>query len=306
MRNPRLPAEDGPEEEATSRDNHPTSRWGDGPYHRPLKVVIVTQEDPFYIGTFFREFLGNLNSHREIVEVLGVMVQPSLGSARRVDLARRVWQLYGTLGFIRMLFRYAWAKIAGSGIEKYCRDAGVAILSFEPEQSVGGKSGAQGRPPVANNANGPSFHRWLREEEIDLVVSVSASQIFGRTLLSIPKIGCVNLHNAPLPRYRGMLPNFRQMFDGESASVLTIHEMVRELDKGDILFRSATPIEPSMSLEDLMARTKENSARALWDFLREVYRGTATRRPLSGEGSYYTWPTRKEAREFRRRGYRVW
>ncbi|MDA3949445.1 MAG: formyltransferase family protein [Spirochaeta sp.] len=280
-----------------------TRRWGGGPYDRPLNVVIVTQEDPFYIGAFFREFLGGVPDHGDRVRIHGVMVQPSLGNTSRLGLAGRIWSLYGTLGFVRMLFRYAASKAWGTGIDGFCRTAGITMVELPAERSIG-RTGAE-RPPRENNVNGAAFHAWLREREIDLVISVSASQIFGKTMLGIPRIGAINLHNAPLPRYRGMLPNFWQMYHGERESVLTIHEMVPELDAGDVLFQARTPITPGMSLEELMTITKENSARALWAFLDELYRGEATARPLAAEGSYFTWPNRTEAREFRRRGYRV-
>jgi len=300
------PPEERPTPGADAGDVTPAEQesWGGGPFSRPLNVVIVTQEDPFYIGTFFREFLRDEPAHREIAVIRGVMVQPSLGNTSRVELAGRIWSLYGTLGFLRMLFRYAAAKIGGTGIAEHCGTAGVTMLELPPERSVG-SAGAM-RPPRENNVNGPAFHRWLRDQKIDLIVSVSASQVFGRTVLEIPPIGAVNLHNAPLPRYRGMLPNFRQMYDGETESVLTIHEMVPKLDAGSILFQAHTPIEEEMTLEELMTRTKARSAKALWEFLEALYRGEISPRPMVGEGSYFTWPTRAEAREFRRRGKRVW
>lgn len=103
-----------------------------------------------------------------------------------------------------------------------------------------------------------------------------------------------------------MLPNFWQMYHGETESVLTVHEMVPDLDAGDILMQRTTPIDPDTTLEALMTRTKESSARALWNLIEKIHRGNATARPIVGEGSYFTWPTRDEAREFRRRGKRVW
>lgn len=278
--------------------------WDGGPYDRPLNVVIVTQEDPFYIGVFFDEFLAELDNHRTTVSLRGVMVQPSLGSASRLALAGRIWSLYGSLGFFRMLFRYAATTIRGAGIDDRCRAAGIEMVELPPERSIG-RRGAE-RPPRKNNVNGSTFHRWLRDNTIDLVVSVSASQVFGRTTLEIPRIGCVNLHNAPLPRYRGMLPNFWQMYHGEDQSVLTIHEMVPDLDAGDILLQKATPIEKHMTLEQLMTATKRNSAHALWEFLETLHRGKVSAQRMVGEGSYFTWPTRDEARVFRDRGNRVW
>lgn len=286
-------------------------RWGGGPYDRPLRTVIVTQEDPFYIGAFFRAFFGTPSPRKNdptwggtAAEILGVVIQPSLGSSGPLELAGRIWSLYGTLGFVRMGLRYISVKLRGSGIEKACNAAGIPILEFPEERSIG-KAGAE-RPPRPNNVNGPSFHRWVQEEKVDLIVSVSASQIFGRTVLGIPTIGCVNLHNAPLPRYRGMLPNFRQMYDGATESILTIHEMVPDLDAGQILAQGSTPIDESTTLEELMTRSKENSARALWEFLKALHAGEIVPRPMEGEGSYYTWPSRREVREFYRKGKRVW
>lgn len=293
------------------------------PIGRPLRVCIVTQEDPFYVPLFFREFLidrgsasGNPPAEGS-VDLRGIMIQPPLGTKGAADLARRIWSLYGLLGFVRIGFRYLGAAIRrrlyrgmfglrlwprDKSIAYYAEQAGVPLLEFPPEPSPGSRTGRA----IPNNANGPAFIGWLREQEIDLIVSVSASQIFRAPVLSTPAFGAINLHNAPLPWYRGMLPNFRQMAAGERESVLTIHEMRVELDRGDILVRQGTPIEPGMSLDALIRATKIESARVLRHLLESIARGEARLTPLpEEEGSYFGWPTRDEAREFRRRGGRL-
>jgi len=274
------------------------------PIGRPLRVCIVTQEDPFYIPLFFREFLINPPQ----IDLLGIMIQPPLGTRGGHDLAGRIWSLYGAFGFIRIGFRYLGATLRqrvwprDTSVAHYAEAAGIPLLSFPPEPSLLSKTGR----PIPNNANGPTFIGWLRDQKIDLVVSVSASQIFRATVLSTPTFGAINLHNAPLPWYRGMLPNFRQMAAGERESVLTIHEMRVQLDRGDILLQRGTPIEPGMSLDALIRATKIQSARALRDLLESIARGEATLTPLPDEeGSYFGWPTRAEARAFRRRGGRL-
>jgi methionyl-tRNA formyltransferase len=272
-----------------------------------FRVVIVTQEDPFYIPLFFREFYrvaaaaassrnsAAVQTPRVPIDIAGVMIQRALGNRTAKGLAKRIWRLYGTGGFLVMGARYAWRKALGllgpwaPTVAGYSRRAGVPVLEFE-----------------SNDANGEQFLEFLKRESIDLVVSVSASQIFKKPVLTTPPLGCINLHNAPLPHYRGMLPNFRQLYHGESESVLTIHQMVEDLDKGDILAQAATPITDTMSLEQLMRESKRRSARVLWDTLVEMTDAGVETRPLPDEeGSYYTWPTREEARELRRRGRRL-
>lgn len=277
---------------------------------RTIRIAIVTQEDPFYIPLFFREFLTlyrtSIDEHSDAVpvDVRGVMIQRALGNRTSRGLAKRIWSLYGTVGFLRVGVRYVWKKALrllgplAPTVAAYCGAAGVPLLSFPPDREHGAAR--------ANDANGDAFRTFLRDQRIDLVVSVSASQIFKAAVLSTPPLGCINLHNAPLPRYRGMLPNFWQLYHGEEHSVLTIHQMVEDLDRGDILLQESTPISPGMSLEELIRTTKRRSAVSLWNLLTRIVEEGIETRPLPDEeGSYFTWPTREAARELRRRGRRL-
>lgn len=277
---------------------------------RTIRIVIVTQEDPFYLPLFFRTFFqlyrqsNAAHVETQPVDVRGVLIQQALGNRTRRGLAKRIWSLYGTVGFIRMGVRYAWKTAlrllgpAGPTVQGYCKRAAVPLLVFpaDPQEQ-------RSRP---NDANGVKFRAFLRAESIDLVVSVSASQIFKADVLAAPPLGCINLHNAPLPRYRGMLPNFWQLYYREHESVLTIHQMVEDLDRGDVLHRERTPITSTMSLEQLIRTTKIRSAHALWDLLLRIVDTGVRTEPLSNEpGSYHTWPTREQARTLRRSGRKL-
>jgi methionyl-tRNA formyltransferase len=268
---------------------------------RELRVVFVTQEDPFYIPLFFREFFRlyrqrNPGETQPFISVRGVMVQRPLGNRTAKGLAKRIWRLYGTVGFAVMGARYVFRRL-------------LRVLGpLSP--TVNGAAARAGVPILTDfdgDANSTAFIEYLSRNEVDLVVSVSASQIFRESVLTTPRLGCINLHNAPLPHYRGMLPNFWQLYYGEPRSVLTIHRMVADLDAGDILLQRETPIRDEMSLEDLMRTTKTESARALWELLNGMLSANGvTTRPLPAtEGSYFSWPTREHARELRRRGRRL-
>ena len=82
--------------------------------------------------------------------------------------------------------------------------------------------------------------------------------------------------------------------------------MVPELDKGDILLQHRTTIDPGETLDSLMLKTKRRSAGALCELLAQLARGPVEAQPLPDRpGSYFTFPTKEDAAEFRRRGYRV-
>ncbi len=49
-------------------------------------------------------------------------------------------------------------------------------------------------------------YEWAKELSFDLIVTISYGQIVPNELLSLAKIGCLNLHGSILPKYRGASP----------------------------------------------------------------------------------------------------
>ena len=63
-----------------------------------LRVFILTEEDPFYLPVFFREFLAGVP--RDRVDVLGIDIKPPLNQATRGALARKLYRFYGARDFV--------------------------------------------------------------------------------------------------------------------------------------------------------------------------------------------------------------
>ena len=270
------------------------------PPTRQLRIVIVTQTDPFYLPLFFTAFCRLLDEHNEDIHLSGVVIQKPLGNNTLTGLAKRVIGLYGMWGTILKtselisntladrLYRF-FPSVAPRSTKHILSNRGYEILECE-------------------NVNQESFIRFLGDNQIDLLVSVSASQIFSEALLSVPRLGCINLHNGTLPQYKGMLPNFWQMYNGESHTTLTIHKMAPKLDEGDIVLTQQTEIMSTMTLESLIKITKAKSALALMDLLVRLANGSGTMdgHPPGIDGeAYYSFPTRADVKEFKRRGNRV-
>ncbi len=68
----------------------------------------------------------------------------------------------------------------------------------------------------------------------DLIIS-SCSVIFGKEILNIPKLGCINRHTSLLPSYGGVYPVFQSISDRNKYSGVTIHLMGSKIDQGQIL-----------------------------------------------------------------------
>lgn len=90
----------------------------------------------------------------------------------------------------------------------------------------------------------------------DIMIVVAYGLILPQSLLDIPKNGCVNIHVSLLPRHRGAAPIQRAILDGDSLTGVTIMQMDKGLDTGDILLQQPVEIantDTSGSLHDKLA-----------------------------------------------------
>jgi methionyl-tRNA formyltransferase len=155
--------------------------------------------------------------------------------------------------------------------------------------------------------NAPEFVAYVRDRlQPDLIVSVAASQIFKEPLLAIPPRGCINIHGALLPRYRGMLPSFWTLLNGEREGGVTVHYMSAGIDDGSILAQRRFPIHETDTVEALIGRSKALGADLLCDVLTRMNRGPLTTAPNNAaDGTYYSFPTRTDVRRLKARGRAV-
>lgn len=71
----------------------------------------------------------------------------------------------------------------------------------------------------------------------DLIVVVAYGMILTQAILDLPKYGCINVHASLLPRWRGAAPIQRALMAGDKKTGVTIMQIVRQLDAGDILHK---------------------------------------------------------------------
>jgi methionyl-tRNA formyltransferase len=96
------------------------------------------------------------------------------------------------------------------------------------------------------------------------------------------------------------------MFHGEKTVGTTVHRINAGIDDGDILFQTETRIESAESLDALIRRTKKLGAGLMLEVLRQFRNGDLrTIENRKEEATYFTFPTRRDVEEFRRRGYRL-
>lgn len=94
----------------------------------------------------------------------------------------------------------------------------------------------------------------LRALKPDVCAVVAYGRILPQRVLDIPTFGCINIHASLLPRYRGSAPYQWAVLDGLKETGVTAMYLVREMDAGDIIDVSKTPIGENETAGELLDR----------------------------------------------------
>ena len=168
----------------------------------------------------------------------------------------------------------------------------VAGIFSQPDRPVGRHQNKLQAPPVKQAAleHGiPVFQpiklrdgtalTQLNELDTELIVVAAYGRILPDDILTLPPMGCINVHSSLLPKYRGAAPINWAVINGERETGVTIMYMATELDAGDIIAQATTPIDPEETVETLHDRLAEMGGELLVKTVAELGAGTAKRTP---------------------------
>lgn len=249
-----------------------------------LRILLVTEDDPLYVRQFFSEFF--VLCQREEFEICGVTVVSAFHEPLW-KTARRMWRFYGPIDFAKLLVRFVRATIRGDSIERLARERAIACL---PTESV----------------NVPGYVQLVRTMAPDVIVSVAAPEIFRNGILGAARLRCINIHSGRLPKYRGMMPTFWQLLNGEEHATVTVHDMAEKLDAGAVLATLDVELRQRDSLDRVITETKRAGARLMIEVLRKIADGSVKAAPLDMTAArYFKFPTSTDTKAFRAKGHRL-
>ncbi len=100
------------------------------------------------------------------------------------------------------------------------------------------------------------IQKQLQALQADLMVVTAYGLLLPEAVLNLPRFGCWNIHASLLPRWRGAAPIQRAIEAGDQVTGITIMQMDKGLDTGDMLLQRELIIKPqdtSASLHDALA-----------------------------------------------------
>ena len=91
----------------------------------------------------------------------------------------------------------------------------------------------------------------LEKYQADLFVVAAFGQLLSEEILNMPEYGCINIHASLLPAYRGAAPIQWAVLNGEKESGVTIMQMDKGLDTGDMLLKRSVELSPKETGDSL-------------------------------------------------------
>ena len=127
----------------------------------------------------------------------------------------------------------------------------------------------------------------LRQLKPDVVAVVAYGRILPQSVLSIPPKGCINIHASILPQYRGSAPYQWAVLDGLEETGVTAMYLCPQMDAGDIIEVSKTPVDPDETAGQLLDRLAQLGADLLHKTLTDLAQGKITRQEQDHEKATY-------------------
>ncbi|MDE6567781.1 MAG: methionyl-tRNA formyltransferase [Lachnospiraceae bacterium] len=133
------------------------------------------------------------------------------------------------------------------------------------------------------HARDPEFFQVLENLSPDVIVVVAFGQILPKTILQLPKYGCINVHASLLPKLRGAAPIQWSIINGDTESGVTIQQMDEGVDTGDILLMRKYTLDAKETGGSLFDRLASFGGSMVLEVLEQAEAGTLQPVPQNHE-----------------------
>jgi methionyl-tRNA formyltransferase len=254
-----------------------------------MRIILLTQDDPFYLAQNIDYLIKNLPSHSKVVATVVFDVSPFGKRESFTDKLKKTYDIFGLGFFINYGVKFVFSKLnPNKKVKNILANHNVALVEIE------------------GNINKVENLDRLRAYKPDLLISIAGNQIFKMPLINLATKGCLNLHTALLPKYRGLMPSFWVIKNNEKYTGVSIFFVDEGIDSGDILVQRKVAIGNKTQAE-LIDETKLLGMQAILESVDKIHSGNYELIPNPNEEmTYFTFPTKEDVKEFLASGKRFY
>ena len=261
-----------------------------------MNIVFITINDVLFLPTFFKNFLSKANPADTYKALI---VQPIYKNETIISMARKYLRTFGLKEFLYFTTETVISKLQGMFLQPkkdmMLHSVTAVLRAYDCEFLC-----------IDKDVNESPVIELLRGWNTDIIISVGCPQLFKENIINLPKKGCLNLHGAPLPKYRGVLPSFWMLKNNEKYACNTLFFVNETIDGGDIILQESFPIERDTTLRSLIMDSKFKASEMVLKAVEMIRSDNVVTRPIEvSRGSYFGWPSRKDVLDFLACGRRL-
>ncbi|MFA7542858.1 MAG: formyltransferase family protein [Candidatus Cloacimonadaceae bacterium] len=258
-----------------------------------MKIVLISMNDPMYTIPFMKDVLNHFKYEISLVVTVtkGDRMTLSKGKSKleylfSLLLIMGIYEFIKS-GIIQIVFKLKvklsrrFAFIESPELSAYAQKIGIKSLTI-------------------TNPNAKSFLEQLAAIEPDIIVNQSQA-ILKKAILSIPKIGVLNRHNALLPKNRGRLTPFWVVYNRENETGVSIHLMNEDLDAGPIVVQKRYEVKSGDTFNEIVRKNYQIASNAMIEAIELIKNGFSDFMDNNNEeATYNSTPSLKEAFQYRK------
>ncbi|HFU74941.1 MAG TPA: formyl transferase [Arcobacter sp.] len=252
-----------------------------------MKIVIITQDEPFYLVDNLKYLVENLPNHSKIVGCVVNEVSPFGKKETFFQKVKKTYDVFGLNFFLYYSFKFLKSKLNTS----------ENITSFLEKNDID-------KITLTKPINNEESVQIIKEYQPDLLVSILGNQIFKEPIINLAPKGCINLHTALLPKYRGLMPSFWVLKNDEKYTGVSVFFVDEGIDSGPIIVQEKVEIG-NRTQEELIIHTKKLGMDAIIKSINLIENDSVVLiENNDDEMTYYSFPTREDVNLFLQRGKR--
>jgi methionyl-tRNA formyltransferase len=242
-----------------------------------LKIGIFISDDNTFAPKVLKELLDVISS-----DVCAVLCVPALSTHKNpFKFAITFLIVLGPILFIRRTIQTLFNKLRAffndekASVANISKKFGIPFERFE-------------------NINTDEAFNWVKNFSPELIISLQP-QIIRKKMLELPVKGIVNFHPGKLPHYRGPVPVFWALYNGEKNIGLSVHFMDAKIDNGNIIHQIELPIGENETYYSLSEKITKNISSLLLKSIICIENNDPYLPNIGISGSYQTYPGFSEA-----------
>ncbi len=249
-----------------------------------MRIVIITQDEPFYLRSSLQQFLNLLPEKHQVVGCVVSTVSPFGKQENFFKKALQTLNIFGIRFFLYYSLKFIFAILNSSkSLDSFLRTNNIEKILLD--KSINNKESIE----------------IIKSYKPDLLISILGNQIFKNEIINLAPKGCINLHTALLPKYRGLMPTFWVMKNDEKYTGVSVFYVNEGIDTGPIIVQKKVEIG-NRTQEQLIKHTKMIGMKSIVEAVEIIDIGNVETLENNNEDqTYFSFPKKEDVAIFKKR-----